>query len=287
MDLSNHNTKGHTSSTAANLTMPICRLCSGSLDPQFQLTVLGKYEVQYYRCQTCQSLQTEPAHWLGEAYDSNLSNLDTGAVQRNWHNFYVIYLLCHIFKLRNVLDLGGGDGLLCRSLRDYEINCFVQDQYATPTYAQGFTKPDFDTPDLVLGFEVWEHLPNPAQDLKRFFHRKPKALLITTGLYVDQKSDWWYLSPESGQHIFFYSQKALEQIAQHFDYELHIVENFLLFIRKDCASKLKLYLFQKSLKGKLNRYLKYKIMRKPTPGVWKDYLDQKARMDSTSKKSDL
>ncbi len=40
---------------------------------------------------------------------------------------------------------------------------------ATPTYVQGFTQPDFDIPDLVLGFEVWEHLPNPVDDLRRLF----------------------------------------------------------------------------------------------------------------------
>lgn len=261
------------------LSGDLCRICSGHTTRKFTRLILNQYDVSYYQCLSCHSLQTEPAYWLKEAYGSNLSNLDTGAVQRNWHNFYVIYLLCRIFKLKNVLDLGGGDGLLCRSLRDYEINCFVQDQYATPTYAQGFTEPDFDNPDLVLGFEVWEHLANPAQDLMRFFHQEPKALLITTAIYLDQGPDWWYLSPESGQHIFFYSQQALEQIAQKFGYELHIIENFLLFIRKECVSKFHLYLFKRSLRGKLNRFLKYKIMRKSTPGVWKDYLQQKARMD--------
>lgn len=261
-----------------------CRLCSGVLQSKFSLEILNQYDVQYYQCQSCQSLQTEPAYWLAEAYGSNLSNLDTGAVQRNWHNFYVIYLLCRIFKLENVLDLGGGDGLLCRSLRDYEINCFVKDEYATPTYAQGFTDPDFDVPDLVLGFEVWEHLPHPSQDLERFFNKKPRALLITTAQYENQGTDWWYLSAESGQHIFFYSLQALELIAQQQGYELHVIENFLLFIRKDCSSKLKLYLFKRSLRGKLNRFLKYKIMRKPTPGVWKDYLQQKALLEQKSRK---
>jgi len=268
----------------ANITQNHCRLCSGELKAKFSLKILNKHDVQYYQCESCHSLQTEPAYWLAEAYGSNLSNLDTGAVQRNWHNFYVIYLLCNIFKLHNVLDLGGGDGLLCRSLRDYEINCFVKDQYATPTYAQGFTEPDFDSPDLVLGFEVWEHLPNPTQDLERFFNKKPKALLITTALYDSQGADWWYLSAESGQHIFFYSLDALKLIAQQQGYELHEIEHFHLFIRKDCFSKLKLYLFKRSLRGKLNRYLKYKIMRKPTPGVWKDYLQQKALLEQQSKK---
>jgi len=260
-----------------------CRLCDAKLMSKFALKILNKYDVKYFECQSCHSLQTEPAYWLVEAYGTNLSNLDTGAVQRNWHNFYVIYLLCRIFKLKNILDLGGGDGLLCRSLRDYELNCFIQDQYATPTYAQGFTEPDFDIPDLVLGFEVWEHLPNPLLDLERFFNKKPKALLITTAQYENQGPDWWYLSAESGQHIFFYSRQALELIAKQQGYVLHVIESFLLFLKIDYSSKLKVSFFKSSLRGKLNRYLKYKIMRKPTPGVWKDYLLQKALADKKSK----
>lgn len=259
-----------------------CRLCEGKLFPQFKLTVLNKYQVQYYRCDQCNSLQTEPAYWLSDAYSKNLSNLDTGAVQRNWHNFYVIYILCQIFKLKDLLDLGGGDGLLCRSLRDYEINCYVQDEYASPTYAQGFTEPDFETPDLVLAFEVWEHLPNPKVDLNKFFCRNPKMLLVTTSIFTDQGSNWWYLSPESGQHIFFYSHEALKQIAQQRGYELQIIENFILFIQKEHFSPLKLAILKKSLKGRLNRYLKYKIMRKPATGVWKDYLKQKGSNQPTT-----
>lgn len=267
--------------TKNNANSHSCRLCSGRLSTRFKLIILEKYPIQYYQCEQCHSLQTQPVYWLEEAYSKNLSNLDTGAVQRNWHNFYVIYILCHIFKLKNLLDLGGGDGLLCRSLRDYEINCYVQDEYASPNYAQGFTEPDFENPDLVLAFEVWEHLANPALDLNKFFGKNPKMLLVSTSIYTNQGADWWYLTPESGQHIFFYSQQALENIAKLKGYELHIIENFILFMRKDCASTLKLNIFKRCLRGKLNRYLKYKIMRKSPTGVWKDYLKQKERENST------
>ena len=269
--------------TQIQLSPHSCRLCSGHLITKFKLVVLNKHQIQYYQCTECLSLQTEPAYWLADAYGQNLSNLDTGAVQRNWNNFYVVHILCHIFKLKNLLDLGGGDGLLCRSLRDYEINCYVQDAYASPTYAQGFTDPDFEAPDLVLAFEVWEHLPNPSIDLDKFFGKDPKMLLVTTAVYSDQSSDWWYLSPESGQHIFFYSYKALEHIAKQNGYEMHLIENFILFIRKDAISLLKLSIFKRSLRGKLNRYLRYRIMRKPATGVWKDYLQQKALEKSDSK----
>lgn len=255
-----------------------CRLCNGDLKNKFILEILNKYDITYFQCQSCRSLQTESPYWLEEAYKINLSILDTGAAQRNWHNFFVIYLLCKIFSFNDVLDLGGGDGLLCRLLRDYEINCFVKDEYATPSYAQGFTEPNFDKPDLVLGFEVWEHLPYPGDDLERFFNKKPKALLITTTPYENQGEDWWYLSAETGQHIFFYSPISLELIAERHGYELHVINNYLLFLNKDFSLKMKakLFIFKKSLQGKLNRFLRYRILTMKTSGVWKDYLIQKS-----------
>ncbi len=255
-----------------------CRLCNGDLKNKFILEILNKYDVTYFQCQSCHSLQTESPYWLEEAYKINLSILDTGAAQRNWHNFFVIYILCKIFSFNDVLDLGGGDGLLCRLLRDYEINCFVKDEYATPSYAQGFTEPNFDKPDLVLGFEVWEHLPHPGDDLGRFFNKKPKALLITTTLYENQGEDWWYLSAETGQHIFFYSPISLELISERYGYEFHVINNYLLFLDKDFSSKMKakIFIFKKSLQGKLNRFLRYRILTMKTSGVWKDYLIQKS-----------
>ena len=92
-----------------------CRLCNGSLKASFCLEVLAKYEVQYYKCADCQSLQTETPYWLDEAYDhKNLSNTDTGAAQRNLHNLAACFVMAKLFNAKNVIDVGGGDGLLCR-----------------------------------------------------------------------------------------------------------------------------------------------------------------------------
>src|SRR5690349_10770988 len=133
----------------------LCRLCDGTIELQFRLQVLGQFDVGYFRCQRCHSLQTERPYWLEQAYRANnLSNLDTGAAQRNLHNLAACWSIAKLLRLRNVLDVGGGDGLLCRLLRDYELNCFVRDKYASPTYAQGFDEPDFAQPDMIVAFEV-------------------------------------------------------------------------------------------------------------------------------------
>jgi hypothetical protein len=250
-----------------------CRLCNGMLSKLYTLKVLSKYNVDYYKCGDCQSLQTETPYWLNEAYgNKNLSNLDTGAVQRNLHNLAACFAISKLLNLRNVIDFGGGDGLFCRMLRDYNINCYVKDKYATPTYAQGFTEQNFNVPDLVLGFEVLEHFPNPSTDLNGLFSYTPKALLLSTAIYTNEKNDWWYLAPESGQHIFFYSKQALEEIASKYNYNLVISGGFILFIKN--ASKLKKLAAKFLLKGRVVRLLKALIVLLPTPGVCKDHLLQ-------------
>ena len=194
-----------------NFTEKSCRLCYGQLVYVFSLKVLTKYCVKYYKCGGCNSLQTEAPFWLDEAYgDGNLSNIDTGAAQRNLRNLAACWAISKLFNLKNAIDIGGGDGLLCRLLRDYNINCYVEDKYAIQTYGKGFTDQDFEIPDLITGFEVLEHYENPVVNLSNIFSYNPKVVLFTTALYNHQKEDWWYLSPEAGQHIFFYSKEAIE-----------------------------------------------------------------------------
>src|SRR3984893_5830290 len=195
-----------------------CRLCEGRLLPRFSGMVLRKYEVRYFECDRCGSLQTEVPYWLDDAYQSHLSSLDSGAVQRNLQNLAAAYLISKLFKVRDALDFGGGGGLLCRLLRDYNVNCYVKDKYAVPTYAQGFSEPDFAAPNLVLAFEVLEHFATPAIELQDLFQSRPKVLLASTGIYNHQGANWWYLASKTGQHVFFYSKKAVKMVADRFGY---------------------------------------------------------------------
>jgi len=121
-----------------------CRLCDNSISHRFNQKIFGKYDVEYFECLCCGSLQTELPYWLDEAYgNNNQSHLDTGAAQRNILNLAVCLTIAKLYNLKNVIDVGGGDGLLCRLLRDYEINCYVKDKYSVPKYGKGFTEQDF------------------------------------------------------------------------------------------------------------------------------------------------
>ncbi len=259
-----------------------CRLCGGGLSSRFVLRVIGKYDVQYFQCLGCHSLQTESPYWLQEAYAQNLSNLDTGAVQRNLRNLAACYAIARLFQVRNALDFGGGDGLLCRLLRDYGINCFVRDKYARPGYAQGFTEPDFRRPDLVIAFEVLEHLTDPASELDELFEADPPVVLVSTDLFSTQAQDWWYLAPESGQHVFFYSRRALELIAAKYRYELLVSGNFILFVKAERLTRPRSVLARLLLTGRVGRLIRARVALLPAPGVWPDHLQQRARISSDS-----
>ena len=141
-----------------------CRLCGGALATKFSLLALKKYQVVYWECASCASLQTDEPFWLNEAYSINLSKFDTGAAQRNINNFIRVFLISNVLNLKNIIDIGGGDGLLCRLLRDAGLNCFSTDKYAIPTYAQEFNSPTFASPDLTLAFEAvsYTHLTLPT-----------------------------------------------------------------------------------------------------------------------------
>jgi len=254
-----------------------CRLCEGHLVPKFSGIVLHKYEVRYFECDQCGSLQTEVPYWLDDAYGSNLSSLDTGAVQRNLQNLAAAYLISRLFRVRDALDFGGGDGFLCRLLRDYNVNCYVKDKYVVPTYSQGFSEPDFAAPNLVLAFEVLEHFATPARELQDLFQWQPKVLLASTAVYSRQRADWWYLASESGQHVFFYSEKAVRMIAERFGYSSLLSGGFLLFVRKPEHSAFKSFLARILLSRVVCRLLRGLILIMPAPGVWRDHLSAKSK----------
>jgi hypothetical protein len=248
----------------------VCRLCGGVLEPAFRATIMDKYEIGYFKCLACESLQTEPPHWLEEAYDSHLGQLDLGAVQRNLANQAACCLTARLWGCRNALDYGGGDGLLCRMLRDHGVNCYVSDKYGDPTYAQTFTEPDFATPDIVFSFEVFEHFARPAHELAEVFDRGATVILASTGLYRGQGPDWFYLSRASGRHVFFYSPKAIGQIGERFGYAATISGPYLLFVRPAAARPAALTLFKASTRKIGLRLLRIWMSALPVRGVAAD-----------------
>jgi hypothetical protein len=254
-----------------------CRLCNGDLRLQFSLRVLATHVVEYSSCLICGSLQTESPYWLKDAYQHNLAILDTGAAQRNLANLSAAYVVARLLGMRDLLDFGGGDGLLCRLLRDYGLNCFLEDKYAKASYALAFTHPNFENPELLVAFEVFEHFENPQIDLQVLSQYKPRALLASTVPYSRQDSSWWYLAPETGQHIFFYSKAAMQLIAKKWGYDVVGQGYYWLFIRSGTVGRVRKALARALLTRPLLRLVGALLRLMPTPAVTNDFNSLRSR----------
>ena len=202
----------------------ICKICGGNSLPMHQALVLGKYKVDYFKCGNCNFTQTQKPIWLEEDYQSAITGLDIGLVNRN------LYLVRETPAILNscfpdalkFLDYGGGFGLYVRMMRDEGFNFFRQDYFCENIFAKHFDVtdlPDGTVFDLVTAFEVFEHLEDPIQEIERIF-KYSKNILFSTVIAPEESSEfknWWYVSPETGQHISFYSLESLEYIAQKFN----------------------------------------------------------------------
>lgn len=246
-----------------------CRLCGGLSHQRFDRLVLQKYKARYFVCEVCNSMQTQRPDWLEEAYAENLTPLDTGAAQRNIYTFGLCRGISKVFNLRTMIDVGGGDGLLCRMMRDYGVDCHVSDRYAAPIYAQGFTDTKGIKPDFITSFEVLEHFVDPKTDIEDIFGRDASVVLVSTMLYKNQDMDWYYLVPLSGQHIFFYSEVAMRHIANRFGYNIITmgfskIGDFTLFVKKGFGSPFQLRLARLAMRPDVSAFMRgMTLMRTP------------------------
>jgi hypothetical protein len=221
-----------------------CRLCGGETSFQFIKLILNKHEVRYWRCVDCFCLQTDAPHWLAESYRTVHSPTDTGMVARSWQMAQTSSLLLHLAGVdpqTPCLDWGGGNGLFCRTMRDQGYNFINYDKYADPFYCIGFTQEDWAlaASDIVTSFEVFEHLPDPAVQLKEILKFDPKIWIFSTQLYAAQDRNWSYLSPELGRHVFFYSDAGLSRFAEEHGYRFVRGRETHMFLKRSGHGYLK------------------------------------------------
>ncbi|HET6576038.1 MAG TPA: DUF4214 domain-containing protein [Fimbriiglobus sp.] len=227
----------HTATPAPTATPPTatkadrCRVCGGELEFRWTGRVLhNRYEAEYHECRVCGALQIPNPHWLAEAYKGEdspqLWNPDTGRFRRN----FSVY--CHLRALvaagltgprPRLLDYGGGYGLLTQMLLDSGLDAWTFDPHiGRPFFAPDrlITDPGAVTAgsfDLVSAFEVFEHLTDLAEvgSLLRRVLAPAGSVVLSTELYKPGESgpDWHYLSYDAGQHVLFWTRKALQVFA--------------------------------------------------------------------------
>jgi hypothetical protein len=208
-----------------------CRLCSGTLEFRFSKLILSSIHVKYYQCKACSSLQTEAPHWLSQAYTDRNERFDTGQFIRCLHNAAFLHSTVHYAGLERdlILDYGCGSGLTARILRDVGLDAWGYDRHSAPRLLMGFLKDGLEGARIVNLCEVAEHFTDPRGSFDHIFSVSPDVVICATEIYQGQGSDWSYLSPEHGQHVFFYSQRGMRFLAEHYGYGLVSAIGYSIF----------------------------------------------------------
>ena len=147
------------------------KITGGETTLLFTQKILNKYEVKYYRCNETGFIQTEEPFWLEEAYSSAITKLDIGLVSRNIYlSERVSKFIATKFNRKGIfLDYAGGYGLFTRLMRDKGFNYYHTDKFCQNLFAESFDLTDLPTDttfEVVTAFEVFEHLPDPVEEIK-------------------------------------------------------------------------------------------------------------------------
>lgn len=215
-----------------------CPIDGGVMNFVFEAEVLSRHRAMYEQCASCGLVQPRSPHWLDEAYSDVIALSDVGLVARNLVNAKRVEPL--VERLAGpgarILDIGGGYGLLCRILRDRGLDCRTTDPYCENILAKGFEpEPDY-VADVLLAFEVMEHLPDPlpflGEQLEKYgAHSIIFSTLVHNGPEAPPK-DWWYYTLETGQHVSLYQSRSLAILADGLGLVYHqISQDFHLFTR--------------------------------------------------------
>jgi len=119
-----------------------------------------------------------------------------------------------------VLDYGGGNDVLCSTLRGAGYPIAVTYDPFVPDYAQ---RPG-GTFDLVTCFETLEHMPDPIAGIAAMLASlaEPGLVLFSTLMQPQDfdrlRLNWWYVGPRNG-HVSMFSRNALMLAWQHYGYQ--------------------------------------------------------------------
>lgn len=243
-----------------------CSICDATMAPLFTLKILGKYDVGYFYCANCGFTRTEAPYWLEEAYSDAISVTDTGILQRNWA--LSSRLACTLFFCMRsdgaFIDVAGGYGILTRLMRDYGFNYFWEDKFCANFLAKCFEAPaGLSNVTALSGFEVLEHTIDPMEFLSGMMNaHRCRTFIFSTETYSGEgppRSDWWYLSTVSGQHISFFHHRTLQRIADRLKLRFYSSNGLHIFTDRKLRRPWLLPLLRNSTSSLLARVVRSRL----------------------------
>lgn len=217
-----------------------CKICGNITDFFSEAVILNKYKIKYFICGNCGFVQTEKPYWFKEAYSDAINYSDIGILKRNLDLLNPTKNVINFYfnKKGSFVDYGGGYGIFVRIMRDKGYKFFWSDKYCDNLFARNFEATG-NNYEILTAYEVFEHLENPVDEVSLMF-KYSKNILFTTYLLPrnnPKPGEWWYYTPDHGQHISIYSLNSLKIIAEKYSKNFYTNgKNIHLFTDKKIPS---------------------------------------------------
>ena len=194
----------------------LCAVCSGSTKFLFSYEVRGEHQASLRECLNCRFTYIANPHWLDESFSSELNDLDIGSVDRCLVLADFVEVLIRSMKSSKsrFLDWGGGYGLLSRIMRDRGLDFVSHDIYTRPLFVESSSNLIIETFELITMSEVALHLVDPVPVFTKIM--ESTDILVFTAVIAPTviPNDWWYLMPDTGQHVAIYHDETLQALAK-------------------------------------------------------------------------
>jgi len=197
-------------------------------DEQVRLPLSG-VPIYYHRCANCGFLFTCAFDdWNTDQFRKYVYNEDYRSIDPDYeisrphmNAMRVEHLLGqHKADLR-VLDYGGGNDVLCSTLRSKGFPVAVTYDPMVPEHA---SRPGGSF-DLVTCFETLEHMPDPVTGIGGILEYLAEpglvvfSTLVLTADFNNYGLNWWYVAPRNG-HVSIFTWKALEIAWGRYGYKI-------------------------------------------------------------------
>jgi hypothetical protein len=195
-----------------------CSICEGTAEIKLHVDIHNRQKQPLFQCLSCSFRFFHKPDWLPHSFSSELNQLDLGSVSRC---LFVADFVTAVFssdcETTRVLDWGGGDGLLTRLLRERGIDCVWHDPFVQPRFVGDAIYRDNCQIDVAVASEVFLHMVDPLQALRSLLAISNIVVLTAVVPPKQIEPDWWYLMPETGQHVSFYPFSTLRELAHQTD----------------------------------------------------------------------
>lgn len=202
-----------------------CPLCKGK-----KIIYYCYRKRTYYKCEKCHSISLCKNDHLSNEEEKKRYLEHNNNIEDSRYQDFVIPIVSAILndfkEYHKGLDYGAGTGpVITKMLTDHAYNIKPYDPYF-------HNFPDYlkEEYDYIVCCEVMEHFYNPYNEFKRLknlLHENGK-LYCKTELFkegTDFKT-WYYKNDPT--HVFFYTEKAIFWIKNHFYFKNVSIENRLI-----------------------------------------------------------